>query len=95
MEATNKVGLGLLNGLPVLLQVVKLVAVGRGEVGAHAAVLASDDHTAATSGCLLIDTVADLETGLLAGIAEGVGVLVLADAAEVDNAVGWEDVLLR
>lgn len=77
----------------MLLQVVELIAVGCGQIGTHAAVLASDDHTTATSRRLLIDTVADCKTSLLAGIAEGIGVLVLAHAAEVDDAVRWQKVL--
>ena len=91
--ATNEVCLALLDDVPVLLEVVKLVAVGGSEVGAQAAVVASDDNTAAASGLGLIDTVADLEASLLGGIGEDVGVLVLANTAEVDDGLGRENVL--
>jgi hypothetical protein len=91
--ATDKVCLALLDDVPVLLQVVKLVAVGSSKVGDQAAVVASDNDTATTGGSGLIDAVADLKTSLLGGIGEDVGVLVLAHAAEVDNGLGREDVL--
>jgi hypothetical protein len=91
--ATNKVCLALLDNVPVLLKVVKLVAVGSSKVGAQAAVVASDDNTAAASGLGLVDAVANLEASLLGGIGEDVGVLVLANAAEVDDGLGREDVL--
>ena len=93
MVATNEVCLALLNDVPVLLQVVKLVAVGSSKVGAQAAVVASDNDTAAAGGLGLVDTVADLKASLLGGVGEDVGVLVLANAAEVDNGLGREDVL--
>jgi hypothetical protein len=63
------------------------------KVGDQAAVVASDNDTAAASGLLLVDTVADLKTSLLGGVGEDVGVLVLANAAEVDDGLGREDVL--
>jgi len=91
--ATNEVCLALLDNVPVLLQVVKLVAVGSSKVGDQAAVVAGDNDTAAASGLLLVDTVADLEPSLLGSVGEDVGVLVLANAAEVDDGLGREDVL--
>lgn len=93
MVATNEVCLALLDNVPVLLKVVKLVAVGSSKVGAQAAVVASDNDTATASGLGLVDTVADLKASLLGGISEDVGVLVLANAAEVDDGLGREDVL--
>lgn len=93
MVATNEVCLALLDNVPVLLQVVELVAVGGSKIGDQATVVASDDDTAAASGLLLIDTVANLKTSLLGSICEDVGVLVLANAAEVDDGLGREDVL--
>lgn len=93
MVATNEVCLALLDNVPVLLQVVKLVAVGSSKVSDQAAVVASDNDTAAASGLLLVDTVADLKASLLGGVGEDVGVLVLANAAEVDDGLGREDVL--
>lgn len=93
MVATNEVCLALLDDVPVLLQVVELVAVGGGKVGAQAAVVASHNNATAAGGLLLIDTVADLKTSLLGGVGEDVGVLVLADAAKVDDGLGREDVL--
>jgi hypothetical protein len=91
--ATDEVCLALLDNVPVLLQVVKLVAVGSSKVGDQAAVVASDNDTATTGGSGLVDAVADLKTSFLGGIGEDVGVLVLANAAEVDNGLGREDVL--
>ena len=91
--ATNEVCLALLDNVPVLLKVVELVAVGSGEVGAQAAVVASDNDTATAGGLGLVDAVADLKASLLGGIGEDVGVLVLANAAEVDDGLGREDVL--
>lgn len=93
MVATNEVCLALLDNVPVLLKVLELVAVGSGKVSAQAAVVASNDDTATASGLGLIDTVVDIEASLLGGIGENVGVLVLANAAEVDNGLGREDVL--
>ena len=93
MVATNEVRLALLDNVPVLLKVVKLVAVGSSKVGAQAAVVASDNDTATAGGLGLIDAVADLKASLLGGIGEDVGVLVLANAAEVDDGLGREDVL--
>lgn len=93
MVATDKVCLALLDDVPVLLKVVKLVAVGGSKVGAQAAVVASDNDTATASGLGLVDAVADLKASLLGGIGEDVGVLVLANAAEVDDGLGGEDVL--
>jgi hypothetical protein len=91
--ATNEVCLALLDDVPVLLQVIKLVAVGSSKVGDQAAVVASDNDTATTGGSGLVDAVADLKTSFLGGIGEDVGVLVLANAAKVDNGLGREDVL--
>ena len=93
MVATNEVCLALLDSVPVLLKVVKLVAVGSSKVGAQAAVVASDNDTATAGGLGLVDAVADLKASLLGGIGEDVGVLVLANAAEVDDGLGREDVL--
>lgn len=94
--ATDVVDLGVLHELPDLglLQVIKLVGVGSGKVGAHAAVVAGDDDTATARGLLLIVAVLDAEANLLDGLLQDIGVLVLADAANVDGRVGREDVLL-
>lgn len=91
--ATDEVSLALLDNVPVGLKVVKLVAVGSSKVSAQAAVVASDNNTATTGGCGLVDAVADLEASLLGGIGKDVGVLVLTDTAEVDDGLGREDVL--
>lgn len=91
--STNKVGFGLLNNAPVLLQVFNLVAVRRGEIGAHAAVVTSDDDTTSAGGLLGVVEVVDIKASLLVGGLEGLGVLVLADTSKVDDRLGWEDVL--
>lgn len=95
MEATDVVHLGVLDELPDLglLQVVQVVVVGSTEVGAQASVVAGDDGTAATSLLLGVDTVLDTEASGLDGIVEDGGVLVVAGTADVDDAVGREDVL--
>jgi hypothetical protein len=95
VEATNIVDLGVLNLLPdvVLLQVLKLVVVGRSKVGAERAVVASDDDTTSASGGLLIVEVLGLDTSFLADVLEGLAVLVLANAANVEDGLGGQDVL--
>jgi hypothetical protein len=90
---TDKVDLGLLDEVPVLLQVLDLVAVGSGEIGAHATVVAGDDDTAATGGLLVVVAVDGAETDLLVGLDQLLGVLVLADTSNKDNRVGGKDVL--
>ena len=61
MEATHVVHLGILDKTPDLglLQMLKVVVVGSAQVGAQAAVVASDDG--ATAACRLfgVDTVLD------------------------------------
>lgn len=91
--ATNEVDLGLLDKVPVLLQVLDLVAVGGGKVGAHATVVASDDDTTATGGLLLVVAVDGAETDLLVSLDQLLSVLVLANASNKDDRVGGEDVL--
>ena len=67
--------------------------VGGTQVGAQAAVVASDDNTA-TAGLLLgVDTVLDTQTSLLDGIVENGRVLVITSTTEVDDGVGGQDVL--
>lgn len=93
--ASNVVDLGVLDESPVLglLQVVQVVVVGSAEVSAETAVVAGDDDAASAGGLLLVDAVLDTQAGGLDGIVQGGGVLVVADAAEVDDAVGGQDVL--
>jgi hypothetical protein len=93
--ATDVVGLGVLDEGPDIgaLQVLQVVVVGSAQLGAHAAVVAGDDNAAAAGGDLGVDAVLDAETGLLAGVAEDGGILVVAGTAEVDDAVLRQDVL--
>lgn len=95
--ATDVVMLGLLDQRPNLglLEVLKLVLVGSSEVGAHAAVVASDDNTTLTGGLGLVDTVLGVDTGLLASLLEDLTVLVLTDTTDVDNGVLREHVLRK
>lgn len=88
-------GLGGLNQAPDLglLQVINLVVVGSGKVGAHAAVVAGDDDTATSSWVVLIDAVLNTETGLLVGLLESSSVLVVTDTANVDDGLLRENVL--
>lgn len=94
--ATDVVDLGLLDQRPDLglLEVLNLVLVGSSKVGAHAAVVASDDNTTLTGGLSLIDTVLGVDTGLLASLLEDVTVLVLTDTTDVDNGLLREHVLI-
>jgi hypothetical protein len=95
MVATDIVELCLLNQRPDLrlLQVLDLVLVGSSEVGAHAAVVASDDNTTLTGGLGLINTVLGVDTGLLASLLEDLAVLVLTDTTDVHNGLLREHVL--
>lgn len=76
-----------------LLQVVEAVVVGGAQVGAETPVVAGDDDAAAAGGLGGLDAVLDAEAGLLDGVLEDGGVLVVADAAQVDDAVVGQDVL--
>lgn len=93
--AADVVRLGVLDQLPDLggLEVLDVVVVGGGEVGAHAPVVACDDDGAAAGGLLGVDAVLHAETGLLDGVVQDGGVLVVADAAQEDDAVGRQHVL--
>lgn len=95
VEAANVVDVGIFSKSPDLglLQVVEVVVVGGAEVSAEGAVEAGDDGAAAARGLLGVDTVLDAEAGGLDGIVEGGGVFVVANAAEVDNTVGGQNVL--
>ncbi len=64
-----------------LLEMLKLVVVGGGQVRAHAALVAGDDDATAARRVLLVDAVLDAQPRLLGCIAEDVGILVAADAA--------------
>jgi hypothetical protein len=92
---TDIVHLSILNQLPNVraLQVFQVVVVRGAQLGAHAAVVAGDDNAAAAGGNLGVDAVLDAQAGLLAGVAEDGGVLVVAGAAKVHDAVGRQDVL--
>lgn len=95
MITADIVDLSTLNEAPDLglLQVVQVVVVGGAQVGAETPVVAGDDDAAAAGGLGRLDAVLDAEAGLLDGVLEDGGVLVVADAAEVDDAVVREDVL--
>jgi hypothetical protein len=95
VEAANIVDLCVLDLLPdpLLLKVLKLVVVRSSKVGAERTVVASNDDATATSGGLLVVEVLGLDTGLLADVLEGLTVLVLANAANVEDRLGGEDVL--
>jgi hypothetical protein len=62
-------------------------------MGAHAAVVASNDDTALASGLFIVDAVLSVDAGLFAGLLEEVGILVTADTANVESRVFGEDVL--
>lgn len=92
---TDIVDLGLLDQRPDLglLEVLNLVLIGSSKVGAHAAVVASDDNTTFTGGLGLIDTVLGVDTSLLASLLEHVTILILTDTAYVDNGLLRKHVL--
>jgi hypothetical protein len=94
VEPTDVEDLRVLDLLPdaLLLQVLELVVVGSSEVGAEGAVVAGDDNTAATSGSLLIVEVFRLDASIGRDLLQSLTVLVLADAANVDNRLRLEDV---
>lgn len=95
MVTTNVENLCVLGQGPDLrlLQVLGLVLVGSSKVGAHAAVVAGDDNTTLSSGLDIVNTVFSAHTGLLASIPEKISVVVLANAANVDDRVVGEQVL--
>ena len=64
---------------------LEFVLVCCGEVRAHAAVVACDDHSAATGGLGGVDEVFHIEACGGAGGAEVRGCFVGADAADVDD----------
>ena len=93
--ATDVDELGLLDQGPDLwlLQVLHLVVVGSSEVSDHGSVVASNNDTAAAGLLLWIDAIFNTKTGLLVGRLQDVGILVVTDAAKVDDGVVWEDIL--
>lgn len=95
VEAADVVDLGVLNQAPDLglLQVVEAVVVGRAQIRAQAAVVARDDDAAAARLLLGVDAVLDAQARRLDGIVQDGRVLVVAGAADVDDAVGGQDVL--
>lgn len=95
VETSNIVNISVLDQLPDfgLLQVVHIIVVGGAKVGAQAAVVAGDDGTTAASLLLGVNAVLDAEARSFDGIVKNSGVLVITSAAEVDDAVGRQDVL--
>lgn len=95
--STDIVDLSLLNKSPDmgLLKVLNLVFVGSSKVGDHATVVAGNDNTTFSGGLDIVDAVFSVDTGLFAGLFEDVGVLVFADAADIDDGVFGEHVLLK
>lgn len=95
MEATDIEDLGLLNKLPNFgaLEMVKLVAIGSGKVGAQAPVVACDDYTAPASGLFFVDAILDPHARFGADVPKRLSILVLANAANVDDGIRRQDVL--
>lgn len=92
---TNVVHLSVLDKTPDLglLQVIETIVVRRTQIGAHAPVVSSDDHTAPSRRLGRLDAVLDTQTGLLDGILEDGGVLVIANTSQIHDAVFGQDVL--
>lgn len=78
-----------------LLEVLNLVLVGGSKMSAQAPVVASDDGTAPSGRHVLVDSVFSVDTGFGAGLGEDIGVLVLANATNIRDGVGREDVLVQ
>ena len=96
MVAADVVELGSLHQRPDRrgFQVRELVVVGRGQMGAHGAVLARDDHAAAAGGGVFGRAeILGAQAGGVACVGEERGVVVVADAADVEDRGGREDVL--
>lgn len=95
--STNIIVLSLLDKRPDvrLLQVVNLVLVCRSKVSAHATVVTSDNDAALASGLDIVHTILGVNTSLVAGLLEDIGVLVLTNTANVHNGVVGEHVLLN
>jgi hypothetical protein len=94
VETTDVEDLRVLNLLPdaLLLQVLELVVVGSSEIGAHGAVVAGDHNTAATSRSLLVVEVFGLDASVGRDLLKRLAVLVLANAANVDDRFGLKNV---
>lgn len=76
-----------------LLQMLQVIVVRGAEEGAERPVVAGDDNTALAGADLLVDAVLDPQADSTDGVLEDGGVLVVADTADVDYAVGGQDVL--
>lgn len=97
MVATDEVDRGLLNECPDVgrLEMLDFVFVGGSQVRAHAAVVAGDDHATAAGGGFGVHAVFHAKAGGLAGGAEDGGIFVGTDTADIEDAVGLENVLLQ
>lgn len=97
MVTADEIERGLLNECPDIrrLEMLDFVLVGGSQMRAHAAVVAGDDDAAAARGGVGVHAILHAKAGGLAGGAEDGGILVGTDTADVEDALGWEDVLLR
>lgn len=71
---------------------LNLVLICRGQMRAHGPMVARYNHPTFARGLFLVDPVLDMDTLLLAFLAQNVRVVVLAHAADVPDGVGWEHV---
>jgi hypothetical protein len=76
-----------------LLEVVKLIVVCGRQVSAHGSVVVRDDHPASACRLRGLDAVFGVHAFFADGGAKGLGILVLADAADVKNVGRGEHVL--
>lgn len=97
MVTADEVERGLLNERPDAgrLEMIDFVLVGGSQVRAHATVVTGDDDATAAGGDLGVHTIFHAEAGFVAGGAEDIGIFVGTDTADVEDALGWEDVLLQ
>lgn len=95
MVAADEIERGLLDKRPDIgrLEVLDFVLVGGGQMRAHAAIVACDDDAAAAGGGVRVHAVFHAKAGGLACGPKDGGIFVGTDAADVEDALGWEDVL--
>lgn len=95
VKSSDEIYLRFLDQVPNvwLLQVLKLIVVGGGEMSAQAAVMASDDDATAARGLVLVNAIFRVDAGFFADVCELLAMLIFSDATNVGDGVGWENIL--
>lgn len=88
MVAPYKVEFCLLHEIPDvrLFQVIQLVMVGCTKISAQTTVLIGDNHTTAAGRVVVVHTIFDVDTGLLARRKQHVCIFITTYTADVQNA---------